>query len=97
MRLVYYTDCGTGDVINCGTIPAEWDEKEIEKRLREFNLKEKNHCNAYVTEVKDGGLVAYLFREATRQHTYPRDAIDASLEVLDMVRAEIESLRSAEI
>lgn len=96
MRLVYYTDCGTGDVINCGTIPAEWDEKEVEKRLSEFNSKEKNHCNAYVTEVEDGGLIAYLFREATRQHTYPRDAIDAALEALDMVRAEIESLRSAE-
>lgn len=96
MRLVYYTDCGTGDVINCGTIPAEWDEEEVEKRLREFNTNEKKHCNAYVTEVEDSSLVAYLFREATRQHTYPRDAIDAALEALDMARAEIESLRSVE-
>lgn len=95
MRLVYYADCGTGDVINCGTIPAELDEKEVEKRLREFNSKEKNRCNAYVTEVEDGSLVAYLFREATRQHTYARDAIDAALEALDMARAEIESLGSA--
>lgn len=76
------------DADNIGTV--------ADKMHSEKTGKTHYKCNAYVTEVKDGGLVAYLFREATRQHTYPRDAIDAALEALDMVRAEIESLRSAE-
>lgn len=96
MRLAYYTDCRTGNVINCDTIPAEWDEKEVEKRLREFNSKEKNRCNASVIEVEDGSVLAYLSRKATIQHAYQRDAVDAALEALDMARAEIESLRRME-
>lgn len=96
MRLVYYADCVTGDVVKCEAAPVGYDRRKLAEALRDFNSRENRDCDGYVIEVEDGSLYAHLFREATRQHTYPRDAIDAALEVLDMARAEIESLRSVE-
>lgn len=92
IRLVYYEDCVTGEILNCEAIPEGWDKNKLKERLRVFNSKENKTCNACVSEVENGSLIAYLFREATNIRTYSRDAIASALRALDDAKAEIESL-----
>lgn len=77
---------------NCEAIPEGWDKNKLKERLRVFNSKENKTCNACVSEVENGSLIAYLFREATNIQTYSRDAVASALRALDDAKAEIESL-----
>ena len=96
MKVFYYEDCVTKEIIRCDRLPDGWSESRVKNALKKYNANDNKTCNAVMTEIEDGSLAAFLFESAERKIRYAKEQIDDLLDAIRIARLAAENLEAAE-
>lgn len=94
MKLIFYRNKRSGELTSVFRA-LEWSDKELNKRVAEFNANEKNFVTAEVIEADQH--MEFVFNKSEEKRLFSKKAIQEALDALDTARACIDCLETVEI
>ena len=84
MRIIFYTDRKTGEVINHYTPNPQLTTDELQRRLDKFNASEKASKGGVTAEVVEADkFMSYLYKKTKRKGKGDLHTIDELVEILE--------------
>lgn len=91
MKYVYYKSVPDGKIINFHKVT--FDDEELRQRLKDFNRKKKQTCNAVVIDVEEGSLIDFLIHKANERVQINKGILADLDSALSEASAIVDNLR----
>lgn len=92
MKYVYYQSVPDGKITAFHRLVSEWSDKEIKRRVSEYNREHNQTCNAVIVDVEEGGFMDFLIGKATERIQINQEILRDLKDYIDNAAGIIESL-----
>ena len=92
MRIAFYREKSSGNITHHHTLDDALTDIEIQQKLKEFNAAHEE-TEAYVKNVKDGGLEEYLVKKCAEKATIVNCDIEYAIDALNEAMSHLEGVR----
>lgn len=93
MRIAFYQDITNGSVTHHHRMDDDLSDKEIRKKVDEFNEKQ-DKTKVIVLNIAHDKFMKYLIRKCEEKNQIAQDAIDNTLDALEEAKLYVFELRS---
>ena len=92
MRIAFYREKPSGNITHHHTLDDALTDLEIQQILKEFNAAHEE-TEAYVKNVKDGGLEEYLVKKCAEKVTIAKCDVEDAIDALNEAMSHLEWLQ----